>query len=146
MIPVVALISSCAQESMMGNTYSRGETRQAQYVQYGRVTSVDYGAKIEGDSQIGSLVGLGAGALLGHHVGGGRLANTAGAIGGGLVGGAVGSHAQKAMGSRAGVEITVRLSNGESLSVVQQATNNESFNVGDKVRVISNGSRTRIAH
>jgi outer membrane lipoprotein SlyB len=50
------------------------------------------------------------------------------------------------MGSRNGIEITVRLDKGGSVSVVQQVNPREQFGVGDRVRVMSSGSGTRVSH
>lgn len=142
-LPAIILLSSCAQESMTGDTFSRGEARQAQSVNPGRITSIR-NVTIQGDTTAGTVIGGLAGGALGSNIGSGRTSNTAGAIGGALVGGAVGSHAQQRMGTRNGIEITVRLDAGGSVSVVQEVSANERFNVGDRVRVMSNGSRTRV--
>lgn len=142
-LPAVLLFSSCAQDSLTGNTYSRGEAGQAQSVRKGRITEIRP-VKIEGGNTAGTIVGALAGGALGSNIGSGRAANTAGAIGGGLVGGAVGSHAQQSMQSRNGIEITVRLDQGGSTAVVQEVSRNEQFQVGDRVRVLSSGSRTRV--
>ena len=129
---------------MNGSTFSRDEARQAQSVSPGRITSIR-NVKIEGGNTAGTLIGGLAGGALGSNIGSGRTSNTAGAIGGALVGGAVGSHAQQAMGSRNGIEITVRLDSGGSVAVVQEISANEQFSVGDRVRVLSSGSRDRVA-
>lgn len=142
-LPVVLLFSSCAQDSLTGNTYSRGEAGQAQSVSKGRITAIRP-VKIEGGNTAGTIVGALAGGALGSNIGSGRAANTAGAIGGGLVGGALGSHAQQSMQSRNGIEITVKLDQGGSVAVVQEVSQNEQFQVGDRVRVLYSGSRTRV--
>jgi len=128
---------------MTGNTYSRNEAGQAQSVNMGRITSIR-NVKIEGGNTAGTVVGGLAGGALGSNIGSGRTSNTAGAIGGALLGGAVGSRAQQSMQSRNGIEITVRLDQGGSVAVVQEVSANERFNVGDRVRVLSGGSRTRV--
>ncbi len=138
------LFGSCAQDSLTGDTYSRNEAGQAQDVKTGRITAIRP-VKIEGGSTAGTVAGSLAGGFLGSNLGSGRAANTAGAVGGALLGGAVGSHAGQAMGSRNGFEITVRLNEGGSLAVVQEVSPNEQFSVGDRVRVLSNGGRTRVA-
>jgi len=144
-LPVIFWLSSCAQDSLTGDTYSRGEARQYQSVSTGRITAIRP-VKIEGGSDAGMLVGGLAGGLLGSNLGQGRAANTAGAIGGALLGGAVGSHAEQSMGTRQGIEITVRLDDGGSLAVVQEVSRNEQrFMIGDRVRVLSSGGRTRVA-
>ncbi len=144
-LPVALLFSSCAQDSMSGDTYSRNETRQAQNVSTGRITALRP-VKIEGGNQTGTIVGGIAGGVLGSTIGGGRRANTAGAIGGALLGGAVGSHAEQGLGSRNGVEITVRRDGGGSLAVVQEVSRNEEFRIGDRVRILESGGRTRVAY
>ena len=143
-LPAVILFNSCAQDSMTGNTFSRDETRQAQSVNKGRITDIRP-VKIEGGNTAGTIVGGLAGGALGSNLGGGRTANTAGAIGGALVGGALGSHAQQAMQSRNGIEITVKLDEGRSVAVVQEVSPSEQFQVGDRVRVLSSGGRTRVS-
>jgi outer membrane lipoprotein SlyB len=142
-LPALVFFTSCAQDSMTGDTYSRNQAGRAQSVNMGRITSIR-NVKIEGGNTAGTLVGGLAGGALGSNIGGGRTANTAGAIGGALLGGAVGSHAQQSMQSRNGIEITVRLDQGGSVAVVQEVSANERFNVGDRVRVLSDGSRTRV--
>jgi outer membrane lipoprotein SlyB len=143
-IPALVLLSSCAQDTMDGSTFSRNEARQAQSVNPGRITSIR-NVTIQGDNTAGTLIGGVAGGALGSNIGSGRTSNTAGAIGGALVGGAVGSHAQQRMQTRSGIEITVRLDSGGSVAVVQEVSANERFNVGDRVRVLSGGGRTRVA-
>lgn len=144
-LPVAILLSSCAQDSLTGDTYSRGEAGRAQSVQTGRITSIRP-VKIEGGSQGGSLVGALAGGFLGSNIGGGRAANTAGAVGGALVGSAIGSHAQQAASSRNGIEISVRLDGGGSLAIVQEVSPREPFYIGDRVRILGSGDRTRVSH
>jgi outer membrane lipoprotein SlyB len=144
-LPVAILLSSCAQDSLTGDTYSRGEAGRAQSVQTGRITSIR-AVKIEGANQGGALVGALAGGFLGRNIGGGRAANTAGAVGGALVGSAIGSHAQQAASSRNGIEISIRLDGGGSLAIVQEVNPREPFYIGDRVRILGSGDRTRVSH
>lgn len=139
------LFSSCAQDSITGDTYSRGEAGRAQAVQTGRITSIRP-VKIEGGSQGGALAGAIAGGVLGSNIGSGRASNTAGAIGGAMVGSAIGSQAQQAMTSRRGIEISVRLDQGDSVAIVQEVNPREQFSVGDRVRIISSGGRSRVSY
>lgn len=147
LLPAIALLGSCAQPSLSGDVYSRGEARQGQSVQTGRITAIRP-VKIEGNTQAGALLGSIAGGVLGSNIGGGRTSNTAGAIGGALVGGAVASQAQKSMGTRNGLEITVKLDSGSSVGVVQEVDpkRGSSFSIGDRVRVISSGGAMRVAY
>jgi outer membrane lipoprotein SlyB len=144
-LPVVMLFASCAQDTMTGNVYQQRDTRQAQSVNTGRITSINP-VKIEGGHNTGTVVGALAGGFLGSNLGKGRASNTAGAVGGALAGGALGGHAQQAMGNRNGIEITVRQDRGGSISVVQEVDPREQFSVGDRVRVLSSGSGSRVAH
>jgi outer membrane lipoprotein SlyB len=144
-LPLTLFFTSCAQDSLTGNTYSRNDASQMQAVNRGRITEIRY-VKIEGGNTAGTVVGGLAGGALGSNLGGGRTANTAGAIGGALLGGVAGSHAQQAVQSRNGIEITVKLDNGNSVAVVQELKGSESFKVGDRVRVLSSGGRPRVSY
>lgn len=139
------LFVSCAQQSLTGDTYSRGEVGQAQTVKSGRITSIRY-VKIEGGTTAGMILGGVAGGVLGHQIGGGA-GKTLATVGGAGLGAVAGSHAEKEMGSRQGIEIQVRLDGGEgTTSVTQEANPNEPFAVGERVRVLYNGGRARITH
>ena len=138
------LFVSCAQQSLTGDTYSRDEAGQAQSVQQGRITSIRY-VKIEGGTTAGTILGSVAGGVLGNQIGGGAGKALA-TVGGAGLGAVAGSHAQQSMGSRQGLEIQVRIDGGGSLSVTQEVNPRESFSVGDRVRVLGNGSRARITH
>lgn len=139
------LFASCAQQSLTGDTYSLQETGRSQSVNQGRVTSVRF-VKIQGNTQAGTIIGGIAGALVGKEVGSGSTANTIGGIAGAGLGAVAGSRIQQAQGSKQGLEITVKLESGRSISTVQESNPREAFNVGDRVRVLSNGSKTRITH
>lgn len=139
------LLASCAQDTRSGNVYRQGEIRQEQFVRYGKITSISP-VKIEGNHEGGTLVGALAGGLLGSQLGRGSAAHTVGAVGGAVTGGVIGSHVEQSMGNRNGIEINVRLNAGGSLSVVQEVSSREPFSVGDRVRVLSSSSGTRVAH
>jgi len=149
-LPLIALLPflfvSCAQDSLTGDTVSRGEAGRAQNVMFGTVTSVRT-VNIQGDSLGGTLVGAGVGGLAANQIGGGS-GRRAATVGGALAGGAIGSHVGQNVTSRSGLEIEVRLDDGgRRVSVVQEASGRESFTKGDRVRVITGaGGRTRVAH
>ena len=138
-------LSSCAQQSLTGDTYSRGEAGRAQSVSEGEITSIRNVA-IQGNSTAGGLIAGIAGGILGNEIGSGNTANNLGALGGAAAGAALGSRAQQALGTKQGLEITVKLDNGRSISAVQEFNKRESFSVGERVRVLSNGRTTRIVH
>ncbi len=139
---VSLLLASCAQQSLTGDTYSRGEAGFAQNVRTGRITSIR-NVKIEGGTATGSVLGGVVGGLAGNQVGAGS-GRTAATVGGAALGMVAGSHAGKAIESRQGLEITVRLDQGGSVSIVQQVNPRETFNVGDRVRILSGGGRDRV--
>lgn len=141
---VPLFFASCAQDTLTGDTYSRGEAGHAQNVRSGRITSIRH-VKIEGGNVAGALVGAGAGGVLGNQIGGGS-GRTAATVGGALLGGLAGSHIQQNVTSRQGIEIQVRLDKGGSISIVQEVNPRESFEVGDRVRVMTSGGRDRVAH
>ena len=140
-------LMSCAQESLTGDTYTRGEAGQPQTVNHGTITSIR-NVRLEGSDSGrvgGTVLGAVAGGLLGDQVGGGsgrRAARVAGAAGGGIAG----SHVGQAATARQGLEIEVRLESGNTVSIVQQASQRERFEVGDRVRVLDTGSRARVTH
>ena len=142
-LPLVLM--SCAQESLTGDTYTRGEAGQPQTVNRGTITAIR-NVRLEGSDSGrvgGGVLGAVAGGLLGDQVGGGsgrRAARVAGAAGGGIAGTHVGQEAT----ARPGVEIEVRLESGETVSIVQQANPRERFEVGDRVRVLDTGRRARV--
>lgn len=141
-----AVLTGCAQSTLTGTSYSRGEARQAQSVQMGRVESV---VPIVIEGRTDGVVGAGAGALiggvLGHQVGGGsgrQIATVIGAVAGGVGG----QRAEEMTSRRQGVEVTVRLDNGSVLSVVQEVDPNQIFSPGERVRVLGQGSTMRVTY
>ena len=124
--------------------YSRDQARQAMQVQMGVVESVRE-VKIEGTK---SVVGPGAGAVvggvLGSRIGHGHTASTVGAVLGGVAGGVGGAAAEEAVTRQTGVEITVRLDGGKYIAITQAA--DEEFRPGDRVRILTGGGATRVTH
>ncbi len=139
-----AVLTGCAQSTLTGTSYSRGEARQAQSVQTGRVESV-VPIVIEGrtDGVVGAGTGAVVGGIAGHQVGGGsgrQLATVLGAVAGGIAG----QRVEEATSRRQGVEITVRLDNGSVVSVVQEVDQNQVFSPGDRVRILGQGATKRV--
>lgn len=146
LISMFALLASgCLTSSLSGNTYSRGEARTAQSVQFGTIDSIRT-VNIEGTkSGTGKVAGGLLGGIAGSSVGHGR-SSYAGAVAGAVVGGIAGNAAEEAITKSQGLEITVKLDNGKFIAVVQQADANESFSPGDRVRIVGSGSSTRVTH
>ncbi|MBD5802528.1 Outer membrane lipoprotein SlyB precursor [Azoarcus sp. Aa7] len=134
-------LGGCAT-GLGGETYSRGEARRAMTVQYGVVESVRY-VKLEGTkTPIGALGGAAIGGIAGSGIGEGRgaaIATVIGAVAGGLAGSAIEEGATRSQG----VEVTVRLENNQLMAVVQD-DKGEDFRSGDSVRIVRDGSTTRV--
>lgn len=138
------LVASCAQDSLTGDTYSRGEAGAAQEVRPGTITSIRY-VKIEGSSTGGAILGAVAGGLIGNQIGAGSGRDAA-TVAGAAAGGMAGSHIGQEVQSRQGIEIQVDLDAGGTVSVVQEVNSREPFAVGERVRVLYGGGRTRVTH
>lgn len=123
--------------------YSREQARKVQEVQMGVVESVRT-VKIEGTkSPVGTVGGAVVGGVAGSTVGGGRGRVVGGAVGA-VLGGLGGAAAEEAITRQDGLEITVKLDSGRILAVTQAA--DEEFRVGDRVRLLTGGSATRVTH
>lgn len=138
----VAVLGGCAA-SQSGGAYSRAQARQAQEVEMGVVESVRQ-VQIEGTkTPIGAVAGGAVGGIAGSNVGGGSgqaVGAILGAVGGGLAGAAI----EEGVTRKPGLEITVRLDSGRLLAVTQEA--DEAFSPGERVRVLTGGGVTRVAH
>ncbi|MGH8672122.1 MAG: glycine zipper 2TM domain-containing protein [Burkholderiales bacterium] len=140
---LAAGVSTGCATSNSGAAYSREQARQVQEVQLGIVESVRP-VQIEGTkTAIGTAAGAALGGLLGSQIGHGK-GSAAGAVIGAVGGGVAGAAAEEGITRRAGYEITVKLDNGRLIAVTQEA--DEAFRSGERVRIVSGGGVTRIAH
>lgn len=137
------LLGGCAT-SQSGGSYSQNQAQHEMTVRLGVVESVR-SVTIEGNkSGVGSAVGGVLGGIAGSNVGGGERGSAVGTILG-VVGGAVAGHAiEEGMSKKAGLEITVKFDNGSMSAITQEA--DEQFRVGERVRILSGGGKTRVAH
>lgn len=137
-------LAGCAS-NLSGDSYSRSEARQPAIVTYGTVVSLRP-VQVEGTK---SGIGTGAGAIAGgigaSGLGGGNGSGVYAVIGA-VAGGLLGSAAEEGMTRTQAVEIVVRDNQGVDRAYVQKLAENERFNVGDKVRVMTTGSNSRVAH
>src|SRR5574340_211722 len=126
-----------------GKDYSRSQARSVQEVQMGVVESVRE-VLIEGTkTPVGAGAGAVVGGVAGSTVGSGR-GSVVGATLGAVLGGLGGAAAEEAVTRQKGVEITVKLDSGRMLAITQAA--DETFQVGDRVRVLSDSVTTRVSH
>jgi len=137
----ILILTGCPS-SKSGVVYTRDQAKQVQQVELGTVQSART-VLIEGT---GSVVGSGAGtiigAIAGSNVGQGKGSAIATIIGG-IAGGLLGAAAEEGVTRQEGLEITVQLDSGQILSIVQGA--DIAFQAGERVRVLTNGSDTRVA-
>ena len=138
----VVALGGCASGTG-GKDYSREQARTVQEVQMGVVESVRQ-VNIEGTkTPIGAGAGAVVGGVAGSTVGSGR-GSVVGAALGAVLGGLGGAAAEEGITRQKGVEITVRLDSGRIIAITQAA--DEVFNAGERVRVLSGGSTTRVSH
>ena len=138
----VAALAGCAQ-GLGGGSYTRDEARREQNVRMGIVESVRP-VQIEGTrSGVGPAAGAVVGGVAGSTVGGGRgaaVATVLGAVAGGVAGQAI----EQGTTRTNGVEVTVKLNSGALVAIVQAA--DETFKPGDRVRILSDGTTSRVTH
>ncbi len=141
-VVAVTLVSGCAP-SMSGGAYTRDQARKEQNVRLGVVESVRQ-VQIEGTrSGIGPAAGAVVGGIAGSTIGQGR-GSAVGAVLGGVAGGVAGQAAEEVGTRKTGLEITVKLDGGKLVAVTQEA--DEAFKPGERVRIISDGSTSRVTH
>ena len=139
---LTTLLIACAS-SNSGSVYSSDDARKIQTVKTGVVESVRQ-VKLEGTkSPVGTIAGGAIGGIAGSSVGRGNGSAIV-AIIGAVAGGLVGSAAEEGLTRKDAIEITVKLDGGSLVAVVQEA--DEQFHPGEKVRLVENGSTTRVTH
>ncbi|KYC29044.1 conserved exported protein of unknown function [Sterolibacterium denitrificans] len=138
-----SLLAGCAT-SQSGGSYTPAQAQREMTVRMGVVESVRLVTISGTQSGAGTATGAVIGGLAGSSVSKGDRRSAAGAVIG-AVGGAVAGHMiEEGVTKKQGLEITVRYDNGTLGAITQEA--DEQFNVGDRVRVLSGGGVTRVAH
>jgi outer membrane lipoprotein SlyB len=143
-LAAAALMAGCATPSQSGGAYSQSQTRHEMTVRLGVVESVRP-VRIEGNRETpaGTIAGGAVGAAVGGNVGGGR-GSTLGTIVGAVAGAVAGNAIERNATEKNGFEITVKLEGGQMIAITQEA--DEQFRPGERVRVLSGGGATRVAH
>jgi len=136
-------VTGCATPQRSTNVYQARQTMGEQSVRMGVVESIRNVIIDHGQSGVGTMGGAVLGGLAGNTVGKGN-GSIAGAVGGAIVGGLIGQQVEKNVNSKPGLEITIKLDNGNLTAITQEA--DEQFNVGDRVRLLSDGRTTRVTH
>ncbi|MBO9353760.1 glycine zipper 2TM domain-containing protein [Bordetella petrii] len=142
-LAAAAGLAGCANQHASARVYTFDQAQRAQTVVLAYVTGVrPVTIQADATSGLGAAAGGILGGVAGSAVGGGsgrRLTTVGGAIGGAMAGNA----AENARNRRQGVEITLRFDNGETRVVVQEA--DMPIFVGQRVQVVTQGNRTRVA-
>ena len=137
------LLAGCAAPAGPGYYY-RYEALRPQSVEMGVVENVRPVALQGPDTGVGTVSGAALGGIAGSAAGAGA-GQAAAIVGGALLGGLIGNAVERDAQRRPGLEVTVRLDNGRMIAVVQDDTG-EPFRPGDRIRVLSDGYRTRVSH
>ena len=130
--------------SLQGDSYSRGETRQIQEVEYGIVIKTN-AVVIEGqDTGAGSLPGAIVGGIAGSSIGEGKgqqIVSILGAVGGAVLGSVFEENVTRTQG----LELTIKMESGLVLSIVQEVKSIDEFKKGQAVQVIRQGQLARVS-
>ena len=136
------LLTGCTSD-LTGTSYSAREARVVQQVRFGTLVDVQ-SVKIDGTKgEVGSVAGAAIGGVAGSSIGGKREGRV-GTVLGALAGGVLGNMAEKKITEKGGVELTVQMENGRYLSIVQEVEPSVQFSRGDKVKVLTRGSNSRV--
>ncbi len=142
-IAILSLFLGACASSNSGSVYKRDEARKVHTVRTGVVESVRT-VTLEGTkSPVGTVAGGAIGGIAGGSIGHGR-GSALGAVVGAVAGGIAGSVAEEAITRKDALEITVKLDGGGLVAIVQEA--DEDFNPGEPVRIVENGSTSRVTH
>lgn len=136
-------LAACTPPQTNSAVYSTGHAMQASHVQFGTiidVRQVEMRNIQQGDRAIGVAVGTLAGGALGSQFGNGNGKTAMTAIGA-VAGAAIGDSAAQRANRHQATEWFVRLDKGGMISVVQ---NDPSLFVGASVKVVQDGSSTRL--
>lgn len=137
------ILSGCASNIPNQNRYKAEESGIEQSVRYGYIQSVKYVELDKGTTGVGMGTGAILGGIGGGHLGGG-WGSVALGVGGAVIGGIAGQAIEKQTSKTNGVELTIRLDSGKVIAITQPVE--ETFNVGDRVKLLNNGQRTRVSH
>lgn len=136
------ILTGCATNIPGSNTYRAQESGIQQSIEYGIIESIKYVTLDKGTTGVGLGTGAVLGGIAGGHLGGG-WGSVALGVGGAVLGGMAGQAIEKQTSKTDGVELTIRLNSGRVTSIVQP--NDEQFSVGNRVKLVNNGQRTRVS-
>lgn len=143
MLGSALFLAGCAT-SQSGKSYTPHQSQREMTVRMGVVESVRIVTISGTNSGAGTAAGGVIGGLAGSSVSSGGRRSAAGSVLGAVAGAVAGHMIEEGTTKKQGLEITVRYDNGSLGAITQEA--DEAFNVGDRVRVLSGGGITRVAH
>ncbi|MEO8559535.1 MAG: glycine zipper 2TM domain-containing protein [Rhodospirillales bacterium] len=133
-------LSAC-QPQNTGTTYSGYEIGRPAPVDRGVIVAAR-DVEVRGpNSGVGTVVGVGTGAVAGSYIGHGGRGSILGAIGGAIVGGIVGTAIEDSANRGYATEFIIQRGDGAQFSVVQ--TNEDRLQIGERVVVVY-GARVRL--
>jgi outer membrane lipoprotein SlyB len=138
------MIQGCSS-SLKGDVYSRNEAQKTMNFHWGTIESTKP-VVIQGDrSEKGLLAGGVIGGLAGSGVTNSSTQGLVTAVG--VVAGAIaGQMAEEKMTRAQGLEITLKMDDGQEMVIVQEVGKVDEFASGDRVKVISDDGKMRVAH
>lgn len=140
-------LTSCAAPQRSGQVYYGTEAQTVNQIRYATVVSVRPVTIQSQATGTGALAGGVAGAAVGSQIGGGNGRIVAGVLGA-IAGAAVGKSIEEGGQATAAWEFVLRVKNSagysEDVSIVQPQDGNTFF-VGQSVKLIGSGSKTRVS-
>lgn len=143
MLGSALFLAGCAT-SQSGSSYTPHQAQREMTVRMGVVESVRLVTISGTQTGAGTAAGGVIGGLAGSSVSSGGRRSAAGSVIGAVAGAVAGHMIEEGVTRKQGLEITVRYDNGTLGAITQEA--DEAFNVGERVRVLSGGGVTRVAH
>ena len=146
LLSVAVALAGCSASAPSGSVYKSGETLRPQEVQMAVVLSVrPVQIETSSNNSTGALAGGAIGAVAGSQMGSGRGAEgLLGGLIGATVGAVAGSATEKMANKSDALELTIKMdATGKIMSIVQAS--DEQFSVGEKVRVLIQGGKYRVA-
>ena len=139
LVGLTLTISACSNNAPVAKNQSGTMSKESVVtVKQATVTSVKNVSIMGRKGRVGGTVGSVAGSILGSSI------PVAGSIIGSIIGSAVGSEADKEFSKQKGLEITLQLESGTKVVVTQLAET--AFKAGDKVQLIMQDNKARVAH
>jgi len=142
LLTATTMLGGCLKE-LTGSNYDRYEARSLQSIQFGEITEIET-VRVDGtESGVGAVAGAATGGIAASNIGGGRgkgIATIVGAVAGGMLG----NYAERKATETSALNLTIRLETGGYVSVVQQVEGGNSFQIGDRVKVMTQGNSSRV--